>query len=121
MNRTIHFLAWGIAGTVLTGALTGAAILVAGNGIATPVRPFSLPSDRLEQPSQDAAGPHDGQGHDRDPSGSGEVGEPDDDHVGGGASGSNSGPGSGSGDPGSEEVSEDPEDEHDGDVGDDDD
>ena len=121
MNRTTHILAWGIAGTVLTGALTGAAIVVAGNGIATPVRPFSLPSDRLEQPSQDAAGPHDGQGHDRDLGGSGEVGEPDDDHVGGGASGSHSGPGSGSGDPGSEEVSEDPEDEHDGDAGDDDD
>jgi hypothetical protein len=120
MNRTIHILAWGIAGMVLTASLTGAAIVVAGRGIATPMRPFSLTTDRLEQPSRDAAGSHEGKGADRDPGGSGELGEPGDDHVGGGATGSNSGPGSGSGDPGSDEVSEDPEGEHDGDVGDDD-
>jgi hypothetical protein len=107
MNRTIHILAWGIAGMVLTGALTGAAIVVAGNDIATPVRPFSLTSERLEQPSQDTAEPQEGQGHDRDSGGSDEVGQPGDDHVGDRAPGSNSGPGSGSGDSGSDEGSGD--------------
>jgi len=121
MNRTIHILAWGIAGTVLTGGLTGAAVVVAGNGIATPVRPFSLTSERLEQPSQDTAEPHEGRRHDRDPGGGGEVGQPGDDHEGDGPSGSTSGPGSGSGDSGSDEVSGDPEGDHDRDVGDDDD
>jgi hypothetical protein len=115
MNRTIHILAWGIAGTVLTGALTGAAIVVA-NGIDTPVRPFSLTSvEPLEQPIQRATEPHEGQGNDRDLGGSDAVGQPGEDQVGEGAPGSNSGPGSGSSDSGSDDVSGDSGGEHGGD------
>jgi hypothetical protein len=107
MNRTLHILAWGVAGTILTGALTGAAIAVVGNGIATPVRSFSLPSDRLEQPDLEASEPLGGRGQDRGTDGSAVGGQPDD--VGGdGASGSNSGPGSGSSGSGSDEGSVDP-------------
>ena len=120
MNRTLHILAWGVAGRVLTGALTGAAIVVAGNGIATPVRPFSLTSEPLEQPSH-AAEPHVGLRHDRDPGGIGEVGQAGDDHVGDGASVSNSGPGSGLSGSGSDEGSGDLGGDHDGVGGDDDD
>ncbi|HET7869093.1 MAG TPA: hypothetical protein VFM85_02085 [Actinomycetota bacterium] len=119
MNRTLHILAWGVAGVVLTGALIGAAIAVAGNGIATPVRPFSLRSDRLEQPDLEASKPHEGRGHDRGTDGGG-GGQPGDDVGGDGASGSNSGPGSGSSGSGSDEGSVDPGADHDGDGGDDD-
>jgi hypothetical protein len=121
MNRTLHILAWGVAGTVLTGALTGAAIAVAGNGIATPVRPFSLPSDRLEQPDLEASEPHQGRGHDRGTDGSAGGGQPGHDVGGDAASGSNSGPGSGSSGSGSDEGSVDPGGDDDGDGGDNDD
>lgn len=120
MNRTLQILAWGIAGTVLTGALTGAAIVVAGNGIATPVRRFSLTTDRPQQSDQDASEPHES-GHNRGPGGSDEVGQAGDDHVGDGASGSNSGPGSGLSGSGSDEESGDSDRHHEGDGGDDDD
>lgn len=122
MNRTLHILAWGVAGVVLTGALTGAAIAVAGNGIATPVRPFSLSSDRLEQPDLEASEPHEGRGHDRGTDGGGGGGQPGHDvGSGDGASGSNSGPGSGSSGSGSDEGSVDPGGDHDGVGGDRDD
>jgi hypothetical protein len=120
MNRTLHILAWGVAGTVLTGALTGAAIVVAGNDIAMPVRPFSLTSERLVQPTH-VAEPNVGLGHERDPGGIGEVGQPGDDQVGDGASGSSSGPGSGSSGSSSDEGSGDLDGLHDGNGGDDDD
>ena len=86
MNRTAQILAWGVAGAVLTGALTGAAIVVAGGGIATPVRPFSLTSNRVEQPVQEASEPHEAPGHDRG-TGGGEGGQPGDDHGGDGTLG----------------------------------
>ena len=119
MNRTLQILAWGIAGTVLTCALTGAAIVVASNGIATPVRPFSLTTDR-PQSDQDASEPQES-GHDRGPGGSEDVGQPGYDHVGFGASGSNSGPGFGSSGSGSDEGSDNSEGHHDGGGGDADD
>ena len=119
MNRTIQILAWGIVGTVITGALTGAAIMLAGNGIATPVSPFSLTSEPLEQPNH-AAEPHEDQGHDRGPGAADVVGQPGDDHVGDGAPVSNSGPGSGLSGSGSDEGSGDLGGDHDGDGVDDD-
>ena len=119
MNRTIQILAWGIVGTVITGALTGAAIMLAGNGIATPVSPFSLKSEPLEQPNH-AAEPHEDQGHDRGPGASDQVGQPGDDRVGDGAPVSNSGPGSGLTGSVSDEGSGDPVGDHDGDGGGDD-
>jgi hypothetical protein len=82
MIRKGHFLAWGVAGAVLTGALTGAGIAVVGNGIATPVRPFSLASNGLELPVQEASEPHEDLGHDRGTGDNGEVGRPGDDHSG---------------------------------------
>ena len=121
MNRTIQILAWGIAGTVLTGALTGAAIVVTGNGIAAPVRPFNLTSEPLEQPDLEASEPHEGRGHDRGADGGGGSDQLGDNFGGDSASGSNSGPGSGSSAFGSDEGPLDPEGHHDGDGGDDDD
>jgi hypothetical protein len=120
MNRVVRILAWGLVGALLTGALTGAAVAVVGNDIATAVRPFSLTSNRLEQPVQEASEPHQGPGHDRG-AGGGEGGKPGDDHSGDGISGSNSGPGSGSSASGSDEGSRDSEGDHDGDGGDNDD
>jgi hypothetical protein len=123
MNRTVQILAWGLAGALLTGTLTGAAVAVAGNGIATPVRPFSLASNRVDQPVHEAPDPHNGPGHDQGAGGSGEA-RPGDVHIGDGTSGSNSGPGSGSsgsGSDGSGEGSGGSGSDHDGDGGDDDD
>jgi hypothetical protein len=104
---------------VLTGALTGAAIVVAGNDIATPVRPFSLTTDRPQQPDQDASESHE-VAHDPRPGGIGEVGQPGDDHVGDDASGSNSGPGSGSSGSGSQESGDPAGDQNEDDGNDDD-
>ncbi len=137
MNRTVQISAWGLAGILLTGALTGAAVAVAGNGIATPARPFSLTSNRVEQPVQ-ASEPHEGPSHDQGKGSSGEGAEPGGSNGGDSTSGSNSGPGSessgpgsgdsggsdeGSGDSGggSDEGSGDSGGDHDGDDGDDDD
>jgi hypothetical protein len=120
MNRTVQIVAWGLAGAVLTGTLIAAAVAVAGNDIATPVRPFSLTSNRPEQPVREAPEPHEGPGHDRG-TGGGEGGQPGDDHGGDGTSGSNSGPGSGSSGSGSDEGSGDSGGDHDGEGGDDDD
>src|SRR5512133_2727566 len=117
MNRKAPILAWAVAGAVLTGALTAAAVAVAGNDIATPVRPFGLTSNRGEQPVQGTSEPHEGQGH---TSASGESGQRGDDQGGGSTSGSNSGPdlessGAGSGDSGeSEEISGSSGDDQDG-------
>src|SRR6266498_3765271 len=140
MSRTVHILAWGVAGAVLTGLLTGVAVAVAGNGIATPVRPLSLTSSRPEQPVQDVSKPHGAPSHDQGKGGIGEGTEPGDSHGGDSTSGSNSSPvsessspgsggsggsessGSGSGDSsGSDEGSGDSGGDHDGDGGDDDD
>jgi hypothetical protein len=100
MNRTVHILAWGVAGAVLTGALIGVAVAVAGKGIATPVRPASFTSNRPEQPVQEVSEPHEGRGHDR-ATGRSEGSQPGDDHGGDSTSGSNSSPGSESSSPGS--------------------
>jgi len=129
LNRTIQILAWGIAGALLTGVLTGAAVAVAGNGIATPVRPFSLASNRVDQPVHEAPDPHNSPGHDQGAAGSGEGARPGDVHGGDGTSGSNSGPGSGSSGSGSDGSGEDSGgsgsdnggSDNDGDGGDDDD
>src|SRR5207247_6697874 len=107
MNRTIQILAWGIAGALLTGVLAGAAVAEAGNGIATPVRPFSLASSRVDQPVHEAPDPHNSLGHDQGAGGSGEGARPGDVHGGDGTSGSNSGPGSGSSGSGSDGSVED--------------
>jgi hypothetical protein len=120
MNRTVRIVAWGVAGAVLTGALTAVAVAVAGHDIATPVRPLGLTSNRPEQPVQEPSEAHDGPGHDQG-TGGGEGGKPrDDDEGAASSSGSNSGPGSGSS-TGSDEESEDSGVDHDGDGGDDDD
>ena len=121
MNRKAPILAWAVAGALFTGALTGAAVAAAGNGIATPVRPFGPTSNRGEQPVQGTSEPHEGTGHDRGTGASGEGGQPGDDQSGGSTSGSTSGPdleSSGSGDSGeSEEVSGNSGDDQDGDGG----
>jgi hypothetical protein len=127
MNRKVQILAWGLAGALLTGALTGAAVAVAGNGIATPVRPFSLTSNRVEQPVQKASEPHMGPSQDQSKGGSSPAGESSGGHGGDSTSSSNSGPGSessgpGSGDSGgSDEGSGDSGGNQDGGDGDDDD
>ncbi|SRR6266545_5226775 len=124
MNRTVHILAWGVAGAVLTGALIGVAVAVAGKGIATPVRPVSLTSNRPEQPVQKASEPREGPSHDQDKGGSGEGAQPGDDRGGDATSDSNSGPSSESSAPGSggsDEESGDSGGDDDGDGGDDDD
>src|SRR6266540_2411196 len=94
MNRVVRILAWGLLGALLTGALTGAAVAVAGNDIATPVRPFSLTSNRPEQPVQEASEPHEGQSHDHGKSDNGEGAQTRDSVGGDATSGSNLGPGS---------------------------
>jgi len=127
MNRTVQILAWGLAGALLTGALTGAAVAVAGNGIATPARPFTLTSTRVEQPLHEAAEPHEGGSGDQGGVDSGPGGEPNGGKEGDSTSGSSPRPetessGSGSGDSdGSDEGSGDSGGDHDGDDGDDDD
>ena len=106
MNQTVQILAWGLVGALLTGALTGAAVAVAGNGIATPVRPFSLTSNRVEQPVQEATEPHEGPSQDQGKGGSGPTGESSGSNGGDSTSGSNSGPGSESSGPGSGDSGE---------------
>ena len=124
MNRTFQILAWGLAGILLTGVLTGAAVAVAGNGIATPARPFTLTSTRVEQPLHEAPEQHQGGSGDQGKVGSGPSGEPIGGQDGDSTSGSSPRPetessGSGSGDSdGSDEGSGG---NHDGDDGDDDD
>jgi len=126
MNRTFQILAWGLAGILLTGVLTGAAVAVAGNGIATPVRPFTLTSTRVEQPLHVAPEPNGSGSGDQGRGGSGPAGEPGGGPGGDSTSGSNSGPGSessgpGSGDSGgSDDRSGDSGGDHDEDGGDDD-
>lgn len=127
MNGKVQILAWGLAGILLTGALTGAVVAVAGNGIATPARPFTLTSTRVEQPLHEAPEPNEGQSPDQGKGGTGSAGESSGGHDGDSTSGSSSGPGSessgsGSGDSGdSDEGSGDSGGDHDGDGGDDDD
>jgi hypothetical protein len=126
MNRKVQISVWGLAGILLTGALTGAAVAVAGNDIATPVRPFSLTSNRVEQPVQQASEPHEGPSPDQGKGGSGPTGESTGSGGGDSTPGSNSGPGSessgsGSGDSGgSDGGSDDSGGDHDGDGGNDD-
>jgi len=101
MNRKVQISVWGLAGILLTGALTGAAVAVAGNGIATPVRPFSLTSNRVEQPVQQASEPHEGPSQGQGKGGSGPTGESSGSNGGDSTPGSSSGPGSESSGPGS--------------------
>jgi hypothetical protein len=119
MNRKVHILAWGVAGVVLTGALTAVAVAVAGHDIATPVTPIGLTSNRPEQPGQELSEPREGPTHDQG-KGGGEGAQPGDDRGGDATSGSNSAPGSG--DSGaSDEGSGDSAGDHDGNGGGDDD
>ena len=126
MNRTVQILAWGLAGALLTGALTGVAVAVAGNEIATPAKPFTLSSTRVEQPLREAPERHESGSGEQGGGGSGPVGESSGGHGGDSTSGSNSGPGSessgpGSGDSGgSDDRSGDSGGVHDEDGGDDD-
>jgi hypothetical protein len=120
MNRMVRVLAWGVAGAVLTGALIGVAVAVAGNDIATPVRPIGLTSNRPEQPVQEPSEPREGPTHDQGKGDGDEGAQPVEDRGGDATSGSNSGPGSGDSG-GADEGSGDSGGDHDGDGGDNDD
>jgi hypothetical protein len=42
MDRAVRIVAWGVAGILVMGALTGAAVAAAGKDIARPARPFGI-------------------------------------------------------------------------------